>query len=377
MSEPVPILFTIPNFINAGSGRAMLDLIEQLDSRWFVPSVCVAEKGGDLDKEVARLGIPFLEAPFTIPARPYSSLLLRARRVAQLFREGRYLLWHSFNYSNDYTEPIIARMAGARAWIYWKSNMGWGSRAWLLRTLFATRVIALNSDMMRDFFSSKLFARKARLIHLGVKTTLYHPKVPARFNIRQNLHIPADTVVVGSVAKLFPPKGHQTLLRAVARIPGTHLLIAGRPLDAEYALLLKNLAQSLNIRDRVHFLGEVKDIPELLAELDIFVLASYGKGEGCPAALVEAMSSGRACIATDVPGSRDLIVPGKNGLIVPPEDVGALAEALNQLTTSLEKRRHFGAAARKCILDNFTIEKEAAAHIKVYEEILSDAGIRF
>jgi glycosyltransferase involved in cell wall biosynthesis len=377
MSKPVPILFTIPNFITAGSGRALIDLIEQLDSRRFAPSICVSQKGGALDKEVERLGIPFLEAPFTVAPRPYASLLLRARRAARRFREGRYLLWHSFHYADDYTEPIIARMAGARAWIYWKKNMFWGSRAWLLRTLFATRVIALNSDMLRECFSFRHFAGKTRLIHLGVQTNLYHPEVPPRLNICSKLLISADTIVVGSIANLYPAKGQQTVLRAVSLIPEVHLLLAGRPLNAEYAKFLENLAQSLNIQDRVHFLGEVLDIPALLAELDIFVLTTTKAGEGCPAALVEAMSSGRACIATNIPGPRDLIQPGKNGLLVPPEEVGVLAAALNQLIASPEKRRQFGAAARESVINNFTIEREAALHVEVYEEILRDAGMRF
>ena len=130
MSEPVPILFTIPNFITAGSGRAMLNIIQRLDKNRVAPSVCVLRKSGDLDREVEGMGIPLLEAPFVIPARPYASLLWRARQAAGPFRAGRYRLWHSFHYADDYTEAIIARMAGARAWIYTKKNMNWGRRAW-------------------------------------------------------------------------------------------------------------------------------------------------------------------------------------------------------------------------------------------------------
>ena len=72
---PVRILFTIPNFITAGSGRAMLNIVERLDRKHFAPTVCVLKKGGNLDKEVERLGIPLLEAQFTIPAFPRWSLV--------------------------------------------------------------------------------------------------------------------------------------------------------------------------------------------------------------------------------------------------------------------------------------------------------------
>jgi glycosyltransferase involved in cell wall biosynthesis len=231
--------------------------------------------------------------------------------------------------------------------------------------------------MLRNFFASSRFKRKVRLVPRGVETGSFSPEIPARLNFHGQLNIPAGAVVVGCVAHLVPVKGHPTLLEAVARIPGIHLLIAGKPLDADYTRSLENLARSLNIQERVHFLGGVKDIPGLLAELDIFVLPTWGKWrmEGCPVALLEAMSSGRACIATDIPGSRDLVEPGRSGLIVPPEEVDAMAAALDRLTSSQELRRQLGAAARERILRNFTIEKEVAAHIQVYEEILRKIGI--
>lgn len=372
MSEPAPILFTIPNFITAGSGRALLNIIQRLDKNRVKPSVCVLKKGGDLDREVEALGIPLLEAPFVIPARPYGSLLWRARQAAGPFRAGRYRFWHSFHYSDDYTEAIIARMAGARAWIYTKKNMNWGRRAWYLRTLLATRVLAQNSDMLRDFFGSQSFSRKARLVPRGVDTTKFRPEVTPSLNLRQQLGIPPEAIVAGVVAHLVPVKGHPTLLAAVAQIPNLHVLIAGKPLDQTYTDSLENSAQSLGIRDRTHFLGGVQDVPALLAEMDIFVLPTWAKWrmEGCPVALLEAMSSGRACVATDIPGARDLIVPEKSGLIVPPGNVEDLVEALSQLASAVELRRVLGIGARQRVLQYYTIEKEVAAHQAIYEELL-------
>jgi glycosyltransferase involved in cell wall biosynthesis len=369
--EPVPILFTIPNFITAQSGRAMLNIVERLDRRRFAPSICVLKKGGDLDKEVERLGIPLLEAPFTIPARPYTSLLWRARRAARPFREGGYKIWHSFHYLDDYTEAIIARMAGAWAWVYTKKNYNWGCRAWYLRTFFATRIVALNSDMLRDFFSSALFAHKVRLIPRGVSTDIFDPNTPPRLELRQRFHIPEDSILVGCVANLTPVKGQPTLIQAVAKTPGTHLFLAGNVHDHDYAIFLADLSRSLETQNRVHFLGGIKDVSGFLAEMDIFVLPTWGKWrmEGCPVALLEAMSSGRACIATDIPGSRDLIEHQKSGLLVQPESVENLTQALHRLVCSDETRKALGKGARERVLQNFSIENEAVAHMNAYEEI--------
>jgi glycosyltransferase involved in cell wall biosynthesis len=112
----------------------------------------------------------------------------------------------------------------------------------------------------------------------------------------------------------------------------------------------------------------------LLAEADIFALPTWAKWrmEGCPVALLEAMACGKACVATDIPGSRDLVEPGTSGLLAAPQDPLALAGALRQLAASPTLRRQLGAAARRRVLDHFTIEREVAAHQALYDEILGD-----
>ena len=153
MTTSAKILFTIPNFITAGSGRAMLNIVERLDRGRFAPTVAVLKRGGKLDAEVERLGITLLEHQFTIPARPYHTLIGRARVAAAPLRSHGFALWHSFHYGDDYTEALIARAAGARGWIYTKKNMNWHQRAWHVRSLLAKRIAAQNTDMMREFFA--------------------------------------------------------------------------------------------------------------------------------------------------------------------------------------------------------------------------------
>lgn len=370
MSSPVPILFTIPNFITAGSGRAMLNIIERLDRAEFAPSICVSKKGGDLEREIERQGIPLLEHPFTVPAKPYRTLPARARAAAAAFRPHRFALWHSFHYSDDYTEPIIARFSGSRHWVYTKKNMNWGKRAWYVRSLLASRIAVQNSDMMMDFFSGPLLKRKSRMVPRGVITERFCPGVSPRLGLRESCGIPGDAIVAGCVSHLVPVKGHPTLIEALARVPGVHLMVAGKPLDREYSDSLIEQAMSLGLRDRVHFVGDVRDVPGFLAEMDIFAFPTRVRGEGCPVALLEAMSCGCACISTDVPGSRDLVQPGQSGLIVPSEDPAALAEAMGRLAADPALRRDLGEKARERVARHFSIDAEVAAHEALYRELL-------
>lgn len=370
MSEPARILFTIPNFVTAGSGRAMLNVIERLDRARIAPSVCVNRRGGALEQAVEALGIPLLEAPFTVPVRPYGTLLARARRAAHVFRPHRFEIWHSFHYADDYTEPIVARMAGARAWVFTKKNMGWGSRAWGLRSLLATRIAVQNTDMMRDFYGRWPLRGRARLVPRGVVAEQFAAPAERPQVLRARLGIPADAVVATCVAHLVPVKGHPILLTAAATIPTLHVVVAGKPLDAAYTARLHAQAAELGVADRVHFIGGVTNVGALLAEADVFAFPTIAHGEGCPVALLEAQAAGRACIATDVPGSRDQIRHGENGLLVPPEDSRALATALQTLVSSPDLRDRLGAAARQTVLDRYRIEREVHDHAALYDEIL-------
>jgi len=367
-NKPVPILFTIPNFITAGSGRVMLNILERLDRREFSPTVCVSRRGGALEKELESQGIPLLEQPFLIPARPYHTLPLRAWQAAQPFLPYGFKLWHSFHYLDDYTEPIIARFSGAAGWIYTKKNMTWGTRAWLLRSLFATRIVADNSEMQDEYFSTLGLRKKVRTIHHGLPLDDFHPDVVPWLGLRSQYGIDPQQPVVGCIAQVVPQKDHPNLLKAAAALPGIHFLLAGSTADKDYYGELCAMVKALGLEGRVHFCGGVANIPAFLSEVDVIVLAS--RYEGFPVALLEAMACAKACVASDIPGPRDQIIDGDSGLLVPSGDPAALAEALDKLIHDPELRQRLGQAARKRVEEHFSIQREVAGHEALYRELV-------
>lgn len=360
------ILFTIPNFVTAGSGAALLAIVRRLDRTTFEPTICVSRLGGSLEAEIRALGIPLIEAAFTVPALPYASLPRRAWAASRAFRGYKFDLWHSFHYSDDYTEPLIARMAGTRRWIFTKKNMSWGSRAWRVRSMLATRIAAQNSDMISDLFNFRLLRAKTRLVPRGVDLKHFTPSGPAGFGLREKLDL-AGKLVIGVVAHIVPVKNYETLISAIALRPHVALVIAGRELDKAYAASLRDHASQLAVADRVHFMGPVEDIPALLREFDVFCLPSHQ--EGSPVALLEAMACGRACVASDVPGIRDIVENGRSGLLVPPRDPVAFAAAFDAMANP-PFRNAYGLAARSRVEQQFSIEREVAAHTALYNEVL-------
>ena len=142
-------------------------------------------------------------------------------------------------------------------------------------------------------------------------------------------------------------KDHASLIRALALLrerglaPTLYLAGAGSQRLLRQA---QALARRLGVQAQVQFLGNVADLPERLAATQVFVLST--RWEGMPLALVEAMAAGCACIGTDVVGVREVVDPGRTGLLVPPEDAGALADALQRLLQDAALAERLGAAAR-------------------------------
>ena len=350
----------------------MANILERLDNTRFEALVCVQKAGGSIYEELQAKGYKIIVEPFTIPVTPYYSLIPRAKQAGKCFSELNIDLFHSFHYADDYTEPIIAHYAGAKAWVYTKKAMGWGSRAWKLRSLLASHIVADNSEMSGLFFNSPLLRHKVSVIHHGVVLDEYYP-LPAVSNVVKNrLGLCKTSTLVGCVAHLVPVKGHPSLIQALSTFPDVHLVLAGRENDKDYIAGLRDQVASLGLENQVHFLGMVENVPELMRDLDVVVLPTWNRWrkEGCPVALLEAMACGKACVATNVPGSRDIIEDGISGLLVEPENAGALAEAINRLIEDSDLRERMGKAARKRVETSFSIEREVTAHEQLYLELM-------
>lgn len=182
---------------------------------------------------------------------------------------------------------------------------------------------------------------------------------------------PEGNIVVTMAARLLRDKGVYEFIDAAR-------LLKNRGVDIEFRLIgepdLDNLtsvtADELDKwreEGHVQILGFRNDIPQQYAESHIVCLPSYR--EGLPKSLVEAAACGRAVVTTDVPGCRDAIDPNVTGLLVPPRNAPALADALQQLIEDSEKRRNMGRAGRQLAVMEFAIDKIVDANLLIYGEL--------
>jgi glycosyltransferase involved in cell wall biosynthesis len=183
------------------------------------------------------------------------------------------------------------------------------------------------------------------LIRSGVELERFgHPQTPTAI-VRQQLGIPADALVVGSVTRLSPQKAPLDLAAAFSYIhrgrPDVWFIIVGDgPLRADVEA---NLAAA-GIANRVVLTGLRRDVPELMAAFDIFVLSSLW--EGLPRVLPQAMATGLPIVATQADGSAEAVVDGENGFLVEPGRPKALAEKALILLADGELRRRMGGNGR-------------------------------
>ena len=150
------------------------------------------------------------------------------------------------------------------------------------------------------------------------------------------------------------------------RIPGARFVLVG---DGPERAALARQAHNLGIADRVALRGLVAQGADVLSEMSVFALPSHV--EGMSNALLEAMAAGLPVVATDVGGNGEVMVAGETGLLVPPRDPDALAEALVLLLKDPERARAMGAAGRARVEQSFTVEQMVARLQTLYTSSLS------
>jgi glycosyltransferase involved in cell wall biosynthesis len=174
-----------------------------------------------------------------------------------------------------------------------------------------------------------------------------------------------------AVGRLKAPKDFLTLIRAFASLGGDEFeaLIVG---DGPDGAAVEAEIRRLGLESRVRLAGERDDVPELLAASDVFVLSS--RSEGLPVSVLEAMAAELPVVASDVGGLAELVVDGETGLLVPPGDEAALAEALTRLVQDRDLRRSLGAAGRTRAEALFDVATFKRAHLELYARQLELAG---
>lgn len=368
--QPVRVCQLITELRPGGAERCVYELATRLDRSRFDVQV-VALRGGSVADELTAAGVKVTVLGVGCKCSPMVVGKLRSLRC--LLKRERIVLLHTHLFHAGLAGRLAARRAGTGRLVHTVHVAERRWRPWQFAFAKRTagrcdRVIAV-SQSVKDWHQARtgLADEHYTVIPNGVDTEAFSPDADARERLRRQWQVGPDDVAAVFVGRLARQKGVDVLLAAteqfLARTPNATLLIAG---DGP---MWRKVQRFCRASGRARCLGFVDDVPGLLNAADLFVLPS--RWEGWPLALGEAMSTGLPAIGADSPGIRDVIDPGRTGLLVPAEDPAALAGAMAELAGSAELRQRLGSAGQRHIREGFSVGQYIGAHEGLYESIMA------
>lgn len=365
MAKRIKILYTIPNFDTAGSGKVVYDLVKGLDKTVFEPEICCFHNRGTYFQTIETLGVKTHIFNFTAPYRPKITFPFRVLKIYKFFKTHQFDVIHSWHWSSDISEPLAAKLAGV-PFIYTKKAMGWRSRYWKWRSQLSTKIITINEDMVRQYFSGMM--GKIEKIPLGIDTNIFQPN--SKFNLnRESLDLKTTDFVVITVANLVAVKGIEILIQAIKVLNQDRikLLIVG-----DYNNTYGNVLKAEYECDSILFFGKQLDVRPYLAIADVFVIPTKNEGrkEGLPIAPIEAMAQGKIVIGSNISGIKDVLSPFPDQLFEA-DNVDDLKRKLVRILHLNEgEKSKLGMQMAEHVQNNYNIIQFVEKHEALYKKLI-------
>lgn len=346
----------------------VLNLVQHLPLR-FEPVVCCINEAGPIGEEIRKTGTPVSVLGLT-PGLRHPSHVSGVRRY---LRETKPAIVHTFLL----TASLYGRLAavlehvpiviGTEVNIYERKRRHHILAERMLMSRTSRVVVSANS--VRDFYVRQVHADPAKIdvIYNAVDWKSIQ-STRSRAEMRASLGIDANAKVAGVIARLTEQKGHRYLFRAMATpaLGDLQLIVVG---DGSLRDALKEDAKALAIASRVHFLGARRDLGDLLAAMDVFVMPSLW--EGLPLSMILAMGAGLPVIATAVAGIPEVVENGKTGWLVRARSVVGLSQALSEVFADPAHATAIGQQAREFVLPRFGVDNYVSTVVGLYDRLLA------
>ncbi|MGH9386218.1 MAG: glycosyltransferase, partial [Vicinamibacterales bacterium] len=320
------VLYLSHTFAVGGAEEMVLNLVRHLPPR-FEPAVTSIGNAGPIGEEIRKTGVTFAELRLTPGIRRPLDVL----RLRRHLRELRPTIVHTFLLTASLYGRAAAVIASVPIVVGTEVNVYERKRvhhALTERMLMAgTDAVVASAESVKQFYTRQIGAdpEQVEVIYNAVDWSRLEATT-TRQALRASIGVPVDAVVAGIIARLTEQKGHRVLFDALARdhaLGDVHLVVVGGgELEAE----LRAHASQLGLASRVHFVGPRRDLGDLLASWDLFVMPSLW--EGVPLSLLLAMGAGLPVVATRVAGIPEVVQDDATGLLVEPNDSSALGTAL-------------------------------------------------
>lgn len=399
------VLHVISDKNVGGAGRYVIYLLQQPAMREFDVEVA-CPSGGRLIEELSGLGIKVI--PLSPACQDRSLSLSGIRELYQIIKKNKYDIVHSHS---SLSARVAARLSGIRGVVYTRHGLGGAfgsdrvhpvpgsigpesreSRRWpggisgpasilgrltqrFFSAYFADAIIAVSEAAAENLVRCGIIPSKITVIENGVPVPLLGDFLDLEHGSEPGGAITNEvtkerSLVVGTVGRLSPEKGHSVLIQAAAiirnRFPSCRFLIVG---DGPLKDRLQNLAYDLGLEKEIEFIGYRPDVQPYLKSMDVFALPSYT--EAMPLSLLEAMALGLPIVASKVGGIPEVIKDGYNGFLVEPGNEKDLADKIIRFLESPHVRKAMGQAGRETVESRFNVEIMTRKITELYWGVLA------
>lgn len=383
-AEPTRILHIISDLSVAGAETKLCKVLAATNRERFAPAVISMRNRGALREQIQALGIPV----YTLGLRGSLPGPIAVARLIRLVRQLQPELIHGWMYHGNLAAQFARSFTTTKPSVLWsvhQSLYSFDYEKWLTTLVIKLgarisqrpdKIIYVSNTSAAQHEAVGYHQAKRAVHYYGFDTEKFAPSAEARQSVRVELGLAPDAILIGLAGRYHPVKDHANFLRAAAllakRHPDVRFVMCGRGVADDNAAL-RILIQELDLAACTHLLGERGDIQRIFAALDIAVSASFS--EGFPNVVGEAMSSGVPCVVTAVSDLPEVV--GATGRAVQPRNAAALAAALEELIAmGSAGRKDLGAAARRRIIDHFSLTKAVAQYEETYESLLGEARAR-
>lgn len=289
-------------------------------------------------------------------------------------------LIHAHDYKSDFLAYLVRRMLWREKIVLLSTAHAWvilGLRGELYRRLdlmlmkHFDHLVAVSHATKAEMVGAGVPASMVSVLHNGIETKVW-TRANANMDLRAELGIPREALVVGYVGRIMPEKDLETWLRAAAlaaqKFPHMYFILVGDGCDGETRGKLQQLAVDLDIAGRVFFPGYREQLLAVYATFDIFMMSS--RREGLPNSILEAMAMEMPVVTTDVAGAKELVLDGQTGFVRPQGDVEGLAQALIVLAGNAALRSHMAQAGRGRVEAEFSFTRRLQRIEDLYTRVL-------
>jgi L-malate glycosyltransferase len=373
----------------SGGERWLLDLLASLPADVSPLVVCPT---GPLADAVIALGIPVTsvaEADASLRLHPWHSargiahILAAGIAIRRLARDAGADLIHANSIRAGLMAAVSTRLGGPPVIVSIQDCLPRTRFANLVRNILRSEaaVVIANSHYTAANFAGSKRSTTPVTIYNPVDLTRFNPQLISRSEARARLRLRDSTPVLGVIAQITPWKGQDDAIRCAALLgdtwPDLRLLLVGeakfnsratRYANGAYAMSLRQMVGELKLDDRVDFLGEREDIPQILRALDVLLVPSWEEPFG--RTVIEAMAMETPVVATDVGGPAEVITDGVDGLLLPPREPQRWARVIGEMLADPERRAQIGRCGRRTVTLSFSREAHVARVLETYQGLL-------